>query len=155
MICLSLTVIIGSIIGFYYYQHQQKAPICPEGYLTSVSSCEGESDFFSWMNSGKYYYLAKGVPDSKNCKSALSDDLDNAGLPKTNLRLPNLSKWNKSKCKNFRSLNNSTCFSFDMLSGNGNTHYYSVAVFSEDCQNSIYFTSSGRKVEEFIDKFSF
>jgi hypothetical protein len=117
---------------------------CPAGFLDKVDSCEGYEKS-GFQNSGSYYFIARGQPRVKDCKAIQESRLGEVFKPVTKVDVPELSAWHHDNCSLFPNLKNGKCFSLDILATNGNTHYYLMAAFSDDCQTALFFPALGMK----------
>jgi hypothetical protein len=157
IVLLLLVVAFAWIMCAAFYPHTQKVTDindCPAGFLDKIEACEGEA-VTGFQNSGDYYFIARGRPRKRDCGANQASRLSEVSNPATQLDPPQLSEWRHDTCSLFPNLRDSKCFYFDRRASNGNTQYYLMAAFSDDCEKSIFFSGSQYSSEYFIEKIKF
>lgn len=142
-----IAIVIIIQVLFLLFAFKTNLGDCPRGPLSQVDSCEKDGSRFSWMNSGWYYFLAKGPISGEFCELFFKNGVwlqkdffvVNGSRSKTDPEL-----FQKVSCKDHFKDSDGACFKADRVSSNGNTHFFYFIQANDSCTSGIFFQGSRR-----------
>lgn len=129
---------LGAVSGSFNRFFNKKSD-CVPGILKSIDSCDQDGES-GWQNSGWYYFHSKGKIDQNFC-AYIKEKAATIWI-RTSNDDKSLSSFSKVPCIGITGDSSQICYTYSIRSGNGNTVYYSAAIFDSECNNGQFFTGS-------------